>query len=219
MKLYMFEKPLTLKHNDEQRVYFTSDSHFGHDRDFVYKVRGFNNVSEHDDALFDKINEIVRPNDILFHLGDFCLNTSSSEFEEYLSRLLCQNILYIWGNHNSRVRDVYKHTVEEQFGRTDIDVYPVTYRNITFLGHYKEVVINGQAMVLCHYPFQIWNQQQKQAWCLSGHSHYGNQSTRAENKEGKILDLGWEGHKKPLSFDEVSEIMKKKSYKRVDSHH
>jgi len=169
--------------------------------------------------LFDTINKLVRSEDILINLGDFCLNTSSSEFEQYLSRIQCQNILYIWGNHNSRIRNVYEATLEKQLGRRDLEIYPLTYRNITFLGYYKELIVNGQMIVLSHYPFQIWNQQQNNAWCLSGHSHYSNPQTQVSCKEGKILDLGWEGHHKPLSFDEVQSIMKDKSHKRGDDHH
>jgi len=215
----MFERPLILKHNEQQRVLFTSDSHFGHNKSFIYEKRGYTSVTQHNDVLFDTINELVRPQDILIHLGDFCLNTTSSEFEEYLSRIQCQNILYIWGNHNSRIRNVYEDTIEKQSGRRDLEIYPITYRNITFLGYYKELIVNGQMIVLSHYPFQIWNQQQKGAWCLSGHSHYTNPNTRIDYKQGRILDLGWEGHHKPLSFDEVQSIMNGKLHKKVDDHH
>jgi len=215
----MFERPLILKHNEQQRVLFTSDSHFGHNKSFIYEKRGYTSVTQHNDVLFSTINELVRPQDILIHLGDFCLNTTSSEFEEYLSRIQCQNILYIWGNHNSRIRNVYDDTIEKQSGRRDLEIYPLTHRNITFLGYYKELIVNGQMIVLSHYPFQIWNQQQKNAWCLSGHSHYSNPSTQIDCTQGKILDLGWEGHHKPLSFDEVQSIMNNKSHKKVDNHH
>ena len=104
----MFERPLKLTHNDSHRVYFTSDTHFNHDKAFIYESSGYKNRYEHNDALITKINEVVRPQDTLFHLGDFCLNITPPEFDAILSRINCNNIAYIWGNHNSCIRRYYE---------------------------------------------------------------------------------------------------------------
>lgn len=215
----MFERPLRLRHSDEQRVFFTSDSHFFHDRDFIYAKRGYSNRYEHNEGLINKINECVRENDVICHLGDYCLNVTMAEFEDTLRKINCNRIYYIFGNHNSCIRKFYEQAVAAEFQRNDIEVFPYTIGKLTYLGYYKELIVNGQMIVLSHYPFQIWNQQQNNAWCLSGHSHYTNPHTQVSCKEGKILDLGWEGHHKPLSFDEVQSIMKDKSHKRSDDHH
>jgi calcineurin-like phosphoesterase family protein len=215
----MFERPLKLTHSENSKVYFTSDSHFGHNHEFIYDKRGYLSRLAHNEGLFKIINSLVRPEDILIHLGDFCLNSSQEEFEEYLSKIKCQNILYIWGNHNSRIRKAYEDTVEKQFGSRKLEVYPITYRNVTFLGYYKEIIVNGQMIVLHHYPHQIFNQMQKFAYQLSGHSHNSNPSTQISSKEGKILDVGWDGHNKPLDFDEIQAIMASKQHKKRDSYH
>ena len=215
----MFERPLKLTHGENSKVYFTSDSHFGHAQTFIYEKRGYPSRLAHNEGLFEIINSLVRPEDILIHLGDFCLNTSQEEFEEYLSKIKCQNILYIWGNHNSRIRKAYEDTVEKQFGSRKLEVYPIIYRNVTFLGHYKEIIVNGQMIVLHHYPHQIFNQMQKNAYQTSGHSHNSNPSTQIGSKEGKILDVGWDGHNKPLDFDEIQAIMVSKQHKKRDSYH
>ena len=47
----MFERPLKINHSDTQRVYFTSDTHFNHDKAFIYESRGYKNRYEHNDAL------------------------------------------------------------------------------------------------------------------------------------------------------------------------
>lgn len=214
----MFERPLKLIHNDDHRVYFTSDTHFNHDKAFIYEARGYKNRYEHNDALIAKINEVVRPEDTLFHLGDFCLNITPPEFESILSRINCNNIAYIWGNHNSCIRRVYEDAVTTQYGR-DVEVYPYAIGKLTYLGYYKEVIVNGHMIVIHHFPHQIWNQMQKGAWQLSGHSHYTNPTTQVEYPDNKILDVGWDGHGKPLSFPEIQKIMMNKNHIKHDKHH
>jgi calcineurin-like phosphoesterase family protein len=215
----MFERPLKLIHNDNHRVYFTSDTHFRHNQSFIYESRGYKDRYEHDDALIAKINEVVRPEDTLIHLGDFCLNITPPEFNEILARINCQNIAYIWGNHNSCIRKNYEDVVALEYQRKDIEVYPYAVGKITYLGYYGEVIVNGQMIVIHHYPHQIWNQMQKGAWQLSGHSHYTNPTTQLDSTDNKILDVGWDGHGKPLSFPEIQKIMMNKNHVKQDKHH
>lgn len=214
----MFERPLKINHNDDHRVYFTSDSHFRHNQSFIFEARGYKDRYEHDDALIAKINEVVRPQDTLIHLGDFCLNITPSEFEEILRRINCNNIAYIWGNHNSCIRRYYEDAVTTEYGK-DIEVYPYAVGKLTYLGYYKELIVNGQMIVIHHYPHQIFNQMQKGAWQLSGHSHYTNPTTQLDNPDNKILDVGWDGHGKPLSFPEIQKIMMNKQHVKQDKHH
>lgn len=214
----MFERPLKLIHNDNHKVFFTSDTHFNHDKDFIYGSRGYKNRYEHNDALIAKINEVVGANDTLIHLGDFCLNITPPEFNEILTRINCNNIAYIWGNHNSCIRRYYEDAVTTEYGK-DIEVYPYAVGKITYLGYYKELIVNGQMIVIHHYPHQIFNQMQKGAWQLSGHSHYTNPTTQLDNPDNKILDVGWDGHGKPLSFPEIQKIMMNKQHVKQDKHH
>jgi calcineurin-like phosphoesterase family protein len=214
----MFERPLKLTHNDSHKVFFTSDTHFRHNQSFIFESRGYKDRYEHDDALIAKINEVVRPEDTLIHLGDFCLNITPPEFNEILARINCQNIAYIWGNHNSCIRRSYEDAVATEYGK-DIEVYPYAIGKLTYLGYYKELIVNGHMIVIHHYPHQIWNQMQKGAWQLSGHSHYSNPTTQLDHPDNKILDVGWDGHGKPLSFPEIQKIMVNKNHIKQDKHH
>jgi len=224
----MFERPLKLTHSENHKVYFTSDTHFNHAKNFIFEARGYKSVAEHNDALIAKINEVVRPEDTLIHLGDFCLNITPPEFESILSRINCNNILYIWGNHNSCIRRIYEDAVAGHLNlvrfnginpNDGVEVYPYTIGKITYLGYYKELIVNGHMIVIHHYPHQIFNQMQKGAWQLSGHSHYTNPTTQVENTDNKILDVGWDGHGKPLSFPEIQKIMMNKNHIKQDKHH
>jgi len=206
----------------DQMVYFTSDWHLGHQRDFVWGARGYKDYEDHTNNIIDVTNGIVRPNDIIYYMGDFCLNTPMSRFEEYLGRIQCQNIRMVWGNHNNpHFKNVYIPCVKSFLGQLyfeGVEVYPLKYRNVTFLGGYYEVAINGQMLCLFHYPISVFNQMNHAAWHLCGHSHYHFDPSTAENTTAKILDVGWDGFKKPLSFAEVSAIMAKKQVPVVDHH-
>ena len=35
-------------------IYFTSDLHFNHNKDFIYQARGFENIEEHNKTIVEK---------------------------------------------------------------------------------------------------------------------------------------------------------------------
>jgi calcineurin-like phosphoesterase family protein len=222
-------KVLKIRQTDDQKVYWVSDTHLNHNRDFVYEVRGFKSSQEHTDFIIDKINEVVRSNDILMHGGDFCLNTEESGCNELLARIQCQNIYLLWGNHNNPLWKIYKREVESMWGAAlDIsdsisreipEIYPFRYKNIVFYGNYLEVVVDGQYFVMAHYPIHVFNYMKDGAKMICGHSHYGLPFSQADNLSSKILDVGWDGFARPLSTEEVLKIMDKKSIFVSGDHH
>lgn len=230
---------LRIKQTNDQKVYWVSDTHLNHNRDFVYGSRGFKTPEEHSDFVINKINEIVRPNDILMHAGDFCLNTDENGFNDLLSRIKCQNIYMTWGNHNNPLWKIYKREIEKvYFSKSyvstavagtidsyiesplkDVEVYPFKYKNIVFLGNYVELAVDGQYFVMCHYPIHVWNFVKDGAKMICGHSHYGLPFSQADNLEAKILDVGWDGYQRPLSTKEVLDIMDTKKIFKAGDHH
>jgi calcineurin-like phosphoesterase family protein len=130
----------------------------------------------------------------------------------------------LWGNHNNPIRKVYDREVYKITNKlTDSnlnieDIYPLRYKNIIFCGDYIELVVNGQYIVMCHYPMDIFNEMRHGGWMLCGHSHGTYDKTRVECNENKRLDLSWDCHLKPLSFDEVSIIMSNKMLVAIDHH-
>jgi len=211
---------VNIAETSEKRLFITSDTHFGHQRDFVWKSRGYSSVEEHDTMLIEIINNVVRPNDILLHLGDFCLNTKIERFDWLLSQIKCQNIYSLFGNHNNpHEKTIYRAAMGNKFvGPFPVETYPFQYKNMVYVGHYLEAILNGQYTVLCHYPLYVFNEMAHGAWMLCGHSHNGCPLSRAETTTGKILDVGWDGHGKPWSFEEIREVMAKKQFLAVDHH-
>ena len=55
-------------------IYVTSDLHFSHNKEFLYKPRGFNSIEEHDEQIIKNWNEIITDEDEVYILGDLMLN-------------------------------------------------------------------------------------------------------------------------------------------------
>lgn len=212
---------INFKDTDTQKVYLSSDLHLGHQRDFVFGARGYKDAPDHDAGVIDTINQLVGPNDILILLGDFCLNTPLEQFNAYLDRIQCQNIYAMFGNHNNphEKKVFYAGQPKSNVKGIQTVTYPFAYKNMVFLPHYVESILNGQYTILCHYPMLVWNEMSHGSWMLCGHSHYGCPATVASNPNGKILDVGWDGHKKPLSIPEIAQIMSTKQFVATDDHH
>ena len=49
--------------------WFTADTHLGHRRILEYCKRPFSCVEEMDEVIVENINSLVKPNDMLIHLG------------------------------------------------------------------------------------------------------------------------------------------------------
>jgi calcineurin-like phosphoesterase family protein len=78
--------------------FFISDTHFGHRGIIQYEAinRPFQTLEEHDEALIANWNNTVKPDDKVYHVGDFCLNRRSLSVAK---RLNGRKIL-IMGNHD-----------------------------------------------------------------------------------------------------------------------
>lgn len=172
------------------KIWFTSDTHFGHANIIKYCNRPFASVEEMDRTLISNWNSKIQPNDIVHHLGDFCFG----HFERY-KKQLNGKIHFIEGNHD-----------KEAFNfRNSFDSYK----------KFNEIRVNGQKIVLCHYALRVWNKSHHGSWHLYGHSH----GTLPDDKNALSFDVGVDCHNYfPLSFEDVARIMKKKDFKPIDHH-
>lgn len=139
-------------------IYLLSDLHFGHQKDFLYGPRGFQNIYDHDKTIIENWNKVINPEDDVYLLGDVMLGDTAYGLS-CLKQLKGQ-IHIIRGNHDSDSRwELYKdcwnvvETCEAKFLR------------------YKKYV-----MFLSHYPTLCGNYDSDKplkARCLSicGHTH------------------------------------------------
>ena len=216
---------INIRETPEQKIYVSSDFHLNHNPKWetpIWKMRGFSSATDMTDGIIRSVNDTVRWNDILFFLGDFCLNTTLSQFEELLSRFACQNIYMLLGNHpNPHYKNVYLPMVRKILGESympESEIFPLRYKNVIYIGHYAEVILNGQFVVLSHYALRSWNQMKHGSWCLHGHEHGAVMESSPNDITTKILDVAWDTFKWPLSFSEISIIMSKKQVKSVGHH-
>ena len=215
---------LDFDETESQKVYFTSDWHLNHKLDAVWKGRGYLSIEEHNNGVIKSINDVVRPDDILFNLGDFCLHSSVDDFERFILQINCKNVYMLFGNHpNRHYKEIYKPLVRQVLGENynnDSEVYPLRYKNIIYMGHYIRAIINNHCIIMSHYPFMIWDNVQNGSIALCGHSHGHCSQTNSTNIYGKILDCSWDEFKKPLSLNEVLAIVNGKRYlpNKLDHH-
>ncbi len=150
---------------DSNKVFFTSDIHFGHKNVIEYEDRGtlksalgyvrFKNTQEMDNYYIKKWNKKVKPDDIVFYLGDFAFGNQ----EYWLSILerLNGTIHLIRGNHDCKMS--LKFLLD----------------NFESVSDLKEIYLifadEKISVTLCHYPLYVWNKLNYGAWHLFGHVH------------------------------------------------
>jgi len=119
-------------------IFFTSDLHFGHDREFIFKPRGFNSIDEHDEVIINNWNNVVDKDDIVYILGDIIMGDQDSGIKKF-AKLNGKKII-IRGNHDTdnKVEKYIKATGEEPKWA---DV--VTYNKYRFyLSHHPTITSN-----------------------------------------------------------------------------
>lgn len=100
-------------------LYFVSDTHFGHANILTFQVDGvlmrpgFSSVEEMDQCMFDRWNEIVKPQDHVYHLGDVAM------MKRFIDKckLLNGHKRLLLGNHDIYdVKDYYAAGFKKIFG-------------------------------------------------------------------------------------------------------
>jgi calcineurin-like phosphoesterase family protein len=131
-------------------ILFTADTHFGHAGAMALYRRPFASTAEMDRELVERWNRAVRPEDVVWHLGDFAVRQKPERVRELLLSLNGTKHL-ITGNNDG-------------LSTTDSDGWKTVQQ-------YAEIVVDGIHLVLCHYAFRTWRDMGKGWLNLHGHSH------------------------------------------------
>lgn len=125
--------------------WFTSDQHYDHKNIIKYCNRPFADIDEMNEALIKNHNDLVSPNDIVYHLGDFAFRNH----KRYLNRLNGQHHLIV-GNHDGNgYKDAGFKTVNRQ----------------------KSIKIGSQVVYMSHYGHRVWDRSHHGSFHVYGHSH------------------------------------------------
>ena len=177
-------------------IYLTSDTHFGHSKNFLYEPRGFKNIYDHDNAIIKNWNEIVQPEDDVYLLGDVMLN--DNDYGLSCLKQLKGQIHIIRGNHCTDAR---------------IELYK-TCPNVVEVCDAKWLKYKKQMFFLSHYPCLTDNHDtdkplSRRIVNVCGHCH--TQDKWLDWDKGLIYHAEMDANGcKPISIDEILTDIKNK---------
>lgn len=177
-------------------IYVTSDWHFSHDKEFVWKNRGYSSVDDMNENIIQIHNHLVHMEDEVYVLGDCCLGGSATLAKnKQLMERLNGKLHIIFGNHCTAQRqEMYKNlsnVVETGYAAV------LRYKKYNFyLSHYPTLCSNKDS----DKPLKI------RTINLCGHSHTSNPFSDWD--KGLIYHVEWDAHGKPVLLDNIIEDIK-----------
>lgn len=148
-------------------------------------------------VMIERWNMLIKPDDLVYHLGDFCMGRKMNDAEQFFSKLNGK-VNIVAGNHDAwmvanaffpNTKNSYVQKIEQQYT----------------LSLYNEKI------VLSHYPMRSWDASHYGSWHLYGHVH------GAYSDYGLSMDVGVDTNNfNPYSFEQIKEIMKIKKKEQKD---
>jgi len=168
-------------------IFFTSDTHFFHEQSFLYEPRGFTSADEMNEALVERWNEVVKENDIVYHLGDILMGN----YDVNILKRLNGTIHLIQGNHDTdnKLSDIY------------------ATGKVTNIKQTSELIKFGKLKFFCcHYPVLTANFDDKHfsqhIISLHGHTHQTSNWLFPDNPF--IYHVGLDSHNcYPVNIDTI----------------
>lgn len=220
-------KSLRFDESESTKVFFFSDIHASHEKDFILNPRGFKSASEGKEIIINNWNSKVSNEDICFLLGDTVVGAgqnSETVFDEILRRLNYRELYICPGNHFSG----FKQKFESEFNSGNrMDIYQrLTFlvdgvRSVHMIPNYYEIFVNHVPVVLSHYPILSYNGLSRDALHIFGHTHAKLKESRLgkEYLNGRVLEVTPESiGSSPISFSEVMVLIGNKRSIKVDHH-
>lgn len=177
-------------------IWFISDTHFGHTRLLESPERQglFRDIEDMDARIIDGINMMVRPNDELYHLGDFCWNAPRAG--HYRARLKVRKLHVIRGNHD----------------RPSLSKHCSTFQDMRCIKFRFPEQRHPVKVHMLHYPMLEWDAYHRGGVHLYGHCHSRVEVALDRLFPGRrAMDVSVDnllrvlGCLRPISLDEVIE--------------
>lgn len=164
------------------RKFVISDTHFGHENIIKLTGRPFETVDRMDEFMVDCWNSVVKPNDEVWHLGDFAYRVKDFDYLEGVFRRLHGRKYLVLGNHDGLdTRRLPWASVAQQY--------------VGKLGSLK--------VHLYHYPIREWDGYWRGTVHLHGHTHGSLPNTDGSMDVG-VERLGYV----PMDLEDVAEKFK-----------
>ena len=169
-------------------IWFTSDTHFGHENVLGFCDRPWDAIQAMNDQLIDNINRLVAPDDTLYHLGDYSFKMTSADAADLRKRINCKDIHLIPGNHD---KDWTQPAVSWAFK---------VEKPICVLK------VEKMKLVLSHYPIADWQGMAHGSIHLHGHIHTDGMKYNELNRMQGLYryDVGVDANSyQPVSLEEI----------------
>lgn len=170
-------------------IWLTSDWHFNHDKEFIWKERGFNSVQEMNEAIIERHNSKVEDEDDVYVCGDLVMGDLEAG-EKCLQRLKGK-LHIILGNHDTTNRI----KMYEKYAEEICYALPLKYKK--------------KSLLLSHYQTLTANMDDTPGHCtynIHGHTHQKQNNT----EQYKFMyHIGVDSHDcYPVHIDDVIEGLK-----------
>mgnify|MGYP001566113267 CR=1 FL=1 len=178
--------------------WFTSDTHFFHNKILIYDNRPYKTIEEMVECLILNWNNSVSKRDIVYHLGDFAFGNPKRW--KHVTDRLNGNITLVRGNHDLQNGATLKRLV--------VDGKPI-FNDVVDI---EEISMNYGRVVLSHYPYKDGRFPQLAPrdlgnWQIHGHVH--NNMPKFTQRSINVCCGVWDYF--PVSENQINEIMKENS--------
>ena len=134
-------------------VYFIADTHFGHEGIIKLSNRPFADLDEMTAIMVQSWNMRVTAKDDIYIVGDFCFRGGHDRAIQMAKRLNGRKHLIV-GNHDITYLEFPNY--REQFVE---------------IADMLQISIDGERIILCHYPIAEWHGYHRGSWHIYGHIH------------------------------------------------
>ena len=190
----------TLEVLDADKLYMTSDSHWGHFNITKYCHRPFESRSQMDRALIANWNAVVPEDGIVVHCGDFMLphKTGDKEYKKIWNKLNFKTLVLCRGNHD----------------RIDCGYYQYNNKTVIVVD-IAMINVEGIKIMAIHYPISAYPAD----YNIFGHIHTLSDGT-CDGEDADVIhklkktqyDVGVDQNGyTPISYRKLMDIFRNKA--------
>jgi len=139
--------------SSKHKKWFTGDTHFGQERTLQFSCRPFVDVVEMDLTMISNWNKNVRPNDIVYHAGDFADYSDMEYLRNLLEQLNFRELHWVFGNYDRKFQKEIKEIVENFNTTHDGDRKIIIYDQVQ--SNNCVVKLDDKEFMVIHEPYDF----------------------------------------------------------------